>query len=248
LAPDGRTVATAHDNQVIQLWDLATGKELLRRGGFSSHVACIAFSPDSRSLASGHNDGTILVWDVGVVGRHPEHPEAKSGQRQIEEWWSDLSGEDAVKAYRAVWRLAAAPGQIMSWLRTHLQPAREVPADQLRAAIADLDSADFSRRQAASQRLASLADRAGPALRAALKGSLSAEQRRRIEEALASLTVVPPVKTLRDLRAVEVLERIGTQEAKDLLEKLAQGAPAARLTREAKASLQRLASQATAKP
>lgn len=248
FAPDGRTIATVHDNQAIQLWDLATGKELLRRDGFSSGVTSLAFSSDGRSLASGHNDGTILVWDVGVAGGHSEHSEARPNQRRIEEGWSDLAGEDAVKAYRAVWRLAASPGQTMNWFRDHLQPAREVPADQLHAAIVDLDSADFSRRQAASDRLTSLADRAGPALRAALKGGVSAEQRRRIEEALASLTAVPPAKTLRDLRAVEVLERIGTQEAKDLLEKLAQGAPEARLTREAKASLQRLTRRSVDKP
>jgi len=242
-SPDGRTVATAHDDQTIQLWDLATGKELLRLGGFASQVDCLAFSPDGRSLASGHRDGTILVWDVEVAGGPPEHPEARLGQGRVNEWWSDLAGQDAVKAYLAICRLAAVPEQTVNWLRNHLQPAREVPADQLRAAITDIDSTDFSQREAASKRLASLADRAGPALRAALKGSLSPEQRRRIEEALASVTAVPPTKTLRDLRAVEVLERIGTQEARDLLEKLAQGAAEARLTREAKASLDRLPRQ-----
>jgi hypothetical protein len=45
---------------------------------------------------------------------------------------------------------------------------------------------------------------------------------------------------LQALRAVEVLERIGTPEARKVLETLATGAPAARLTREAKASLGRL--------
>jgi hypothetical protein len=50
---------------------------------------------------------------------------------------------------------------------------------------------EFSQRQAASKQLSSVADRAGPALRAALKADLSAEQRQRIEEALATLTDVP---------------------------------------------------------
>jgi RNA polymerase sigma factor (sigma-70 family) len=239
LAPDGRTVATAGDDRTIQIWDLATGKELLRRGGFPSRAECLAYSPDGRSLVSGHRDGTILVWDVGVVGGHRGDPEARPDRRRIRAWWSDLAGADAGKAHLAVCRLAVAPGPTVDWLREQLRPAREVPAGRLRSLIAGLGSTDFSRREAASERLASLADRAGPALRAALKADLSAEQRRRIEKALATLTDVPPANKLRDLRAVEVLERIGTPEAKQLLEKLARGAPEARLTREAKAALAR---------
>jgi hypothetical protein len=45
---------------------------------------------------------------------------------------------------------------------------------------------------------------------------------------------------LQALRAVAVLEDIGTPTARRLLEDLANGASEARLTREAKASLQRL--------
>jgi RNA polymerase sigma factor (sigma-70 family) len=246
LAPDGRTVATARDDQTIQLWDLVTGKELLRRDGFFSQVECLAYSPDGRSLASGHRDGTILVWDVAVVRGPQENPGAGPDQRRINEWWSDLAGDDAGKAHLAVCRLAAAPEQSVNWLRDQLQPTREVSAEQLRSVIADLDSNAFSQREAASTQLASLADRARPALRAALKGDLSGEQRRRIEEALRVLNGVPPADTLRDLRAVEVLERIGTSEARHLLEKLAQGAAEARLTREAKASLERLAQRPAA--
>ena len=42
------------------------------------------------------------------------------------------------------------------------------------------------------------------------------------------------------LRALEVLERIGTPEARQILLSLAKGAPEAALTQEAKASLERL--------
>ena len=46
---------------------------------------------------------------------------------------------------------------------------------------------------------------------------------------------------LRSVRAVEVLEGIGESEAVELLAEWAKGAPEARLTREAKLALERLA-------
>jgi hypothetical protein len=51
---------------------------------------------------------------------------------------------------------------------------------------------------------------------------------------------VPSPDVLRVLRAVEVLERNGTPDARKLIEKLVWGAPGARLTREAQQSLERL--------
>ena len=45
---------------------------------------------------------------------------------------------------------------------------------------------------------------------------------------------------LRRLRSVEVLEHIGTPEAREVITAIAKGAPEARLTQEAKASLDSL--------
>jgi hypothetical protein len=56
---------------------------------------------------------------------------------------------------------------------------------------------------------------------------------------LHRLESIPP-EDLRHIRAVEVLEGLGTPEARNLLEELAKGAADATLTREAKASLRRL--------
>ena len=68
------------------------------------------------------------------------------------------------------------------------------------------------------------------------------EVRRRLERLLQVLEgVVASGERLQAVRAVEVLEQIGTAEAKQLLQSLASGAPGARLTQEAKASLERLA-------
>ena len=50
----------------------------------------------------------------------------------------------------------------------------------------------------------------------------------------------PAPETVRTIRAIMVLERIGSPEAQGVLESLARGAPGARETEEAKASLRRL--------
>jgi hypothetical protein len=78
-------------------------------------------------------------------------------------------------------------------------------------------------------------------LRAALKASPSAEQKKRIGEILDSLNCEPSGTALRQLRAVEVLELIGNDAARELLGALAKGESEARLTREAQATLERLA-------
>ena len=57
-----------------------------------------------------------------------------------------------------------------------------------------------------------------------------------------------PGGSLRELRAVAVLERVGTSEAVGLLRELARGDVAVRLTREAKASLERLSRRHSLKP
>jgi hypothetical protein len=52
----------------------------------------------------------------------------------------------------------------------------------------------------------------------------------------------------RGLRAVEVLEHIGTPEARRVLATPAEGAVEARLTKDAKAALERLAKRNVARP
>jgi len=86
------------------------------------------------------------------------------------------------------------------------------------------------------------------AIRRALERKLSQEVRRRLQAILAAPLEVPPTQTLRTLCAIQVLERIGIAEARELLRKLANGPPDARLTKEAKASLERVTSQPQAVP
>jgi hypothetical protein len=86
---------------------------------------------------------------------------------------------------------------------------------------------------------------AGPALVEVLRGQPSLEVRQRAQRILDKVQAERlPADQVRVLRALEVLETIGTPEARQVLEALARGALDARLTQEAHAACHRLAARA----
>jgi hypothetical protein len=137
--------------------------------------------------------------------------------------------------------MIALPARAVTALAAHLQPAAPPDAKRLEKLIADLDSDAFTARDAAMRELAQLGVLAESALRKALAGSPSAEASHRMKQLLDKLgSTALAGETLRHWRAIETLEHLATPEARQLLEKLATGAPDARLTRDAKAALERL--------
>jgi hypothetical protein len=188
-------------------------------------------------LASGGSDSTILLWDVEKLCGLRCLP----GKRSAGELWQDLASTDAGVAYRAMGGCLAAPEEALRHFEKHLRPVREEDAAPVRRRLADLDSRRFAVRQQATQELEKTPPEWEFLLREALLAKPSLEMRRRLEPLRESpaLRKFSP-ETLQALRGVQVLERIGTAEARRLLKHLSEGLPGARLTQDAKDALTRL--------
>lgn len=236
-SPDGRILASGSEEGLICLWEVASGKELTCYETKPNGVHGITFSPQGQILASAMDDTTVLLWDIAPADWRK--PAKALAARERTQRWTDLGSEDASTSYRALWDLAAEPADTVSFLKERLQVVPDVQPKRLEQLIADLDSDSFARRETASRELYRLGTIAESALRKALGNSPSAELRRRAELLLKALPgwLLKEPETLRIVRAIWVLQRIGTPEARAILEKLAVGAPAARQTQEAKAAV-----------
>jgi WD40 repeat protein len=65
---DGKTLASAGEDNRVTLRDPVKGKERKSLAGHEAAVTSLAFAPDGKTLASGSVDGTVLVWDLTIVG------------------------------------------------------------------------------------------------------------------------------------------------------------------------------------
>jgi hypothetical protein len=244
FSPDGKTLASGESDQALVLYETLTGRVRRELAGHAGSIFAIAFSPDGRVVASAGSDLTALVWDARRLG--PGEPRrGVLSPRELESCWTDLAGEDAARAYRALQAMAAVGPQSVPFLKGRLRPsAVAVDRQRLARLIADLDSDRFAVREEATAGLENLGELAEPALARALEGGPAPEARRRIEwlrERIAEQRGrTPAAEPLRALRGVELLEQIGTPEARTVLGALARGTSEARLTREAKGALERL--------
>jgi len=63
FSPDGKHVATAEANGVVQIWDVQTGQEVLRFGATTPKVA-IFYKPSGNQLITADTAGYIKIWNA----------------------------------------------------------------------------------------------------------------------------------------------------------------------------------------
>jgi RNA polymerase sigma factor (sigma-70 family) len=229
ISPDHKRipdVANTGDHLVdpIQIWELASGKEVASLFGHVSASSGLAFSPDGRMLASvsgpwdNHVDPGLRIWDVASgkpLRRFKILPFGGLGVAYLPDGRTIVTGSQDGTAL--VWDV--------SDLADH-RPTAALDAKALEALWSDLASDDAPRAHRASWAL-SIAE-AVPFLRTRLRPPASQEPANGPE-------------VLRSLRAIAALERVGNPQARETLEQLAKGDPAAPATVDAADALLRLA-------
>ncbi|MCI0458831.1 MAG: WD40 repeat domain-containing protein [Gemmataceae bacterium] len=232
FAPDGQRLASGGRDGTVRLWDVTTGKELRRFTPQAGPVDGVAFAPDGRALLSWGEDTTVLVWDLSPASTRPIPP-------RLETLWADLGSADLGRVSRAITALIDDPDKAVPFLHTKLLATAALDREIARH-IDSLGSASFARRQRAMRELERVAPWAEPALREALTKAPSPEAQRRLGQLLRHVEdCEEPLSAgeAQPLRALDVLARLATPEAQRVLATLAEGPPAAWLTREARAAL-----------
>lgn len=248
ISSDGRILAVG-GYRGVTLWEMASRRRIRHLRGAWGGCSDLGLTPDGRTLIAANGDGTIHFWDLTGRADGDRLRTEKLSAKQLEELWTRLDSADPAPAYRAFWELAAAPEDAVAYLRSRLHPTAPLNRQQISRLITDLGSEQFAVRDKATKELAELREVALPALRAALAARPELEQRKRLEQLVreAENEMAAPGR-LHLWRTLAALEQMRTPPARKLLETLATGTPEAWLTRQAKASLQRVAKQSAAKP
>jgi RNA polymerase sigma factor (sigma-70 family) len=104
FTPDGKGLLTGGTDDVLRLWNPATGKELHRFDGYRNYLGAIAFTPDGKAVAVAESHNTVRVRDL-ATGRDLLPPDSHRGTL-----WAVAAAPDG----RTV-ATASDDGQVIVW-------------------------------------------------------------------------------------------------------------------------------------
>jgi WD40 repeat protein len=67
-SPDGNYIASGSYDTTVQVWEVATGRQVVIYHGHSDKICSVAWSPDGSYIASASYDATVQIWE-SATGR-----------------------------------------------------------------------------------------------------------------------------------------------------------------------------------
>lgn len=239
FSPDGALLAAADNKMAIHVWELATQKKTHTFQGHQKAVTSLAFSPDGKTLLSSSEDTTLLLWNVR--GADADYRDEPLTEEQLVGYWKALADPDGDVAMTAARKLISHPEQTVQWLEQHLTAGPVLDPQEIPHLVKQLASDDPPIHLKAAAALQRFGSAASPILFAALAKADDRLYRMRIEEILNRSGKFPtPPAQLQRLRAISVLEKIGSPSAVSFLKSIAEHAPPTAVSDEAQAALDRL--------
>jgi hypothetical protein len=161
--------------------------------------------------------------------------------------WNDFTQIDEAgtkKAWQGIIAMSKIPERGVPFVKERVKPAPVADAKRIAQCLADLDSSNYQKRVKAVADLEALGESAQPAIdRKLADKTVSLEARRRLEGLAQKVKTVLSAEELRSLRAIAVLEEIGTPAARAVLADLSRGGEGAVLTEQARRALARTANR-----
>jgi WD40 repeat protein len=242
FSPDGLLLARPGSDGSVRVFCVTQSPPKLvgTLPGFQGKITALAFSRDGKALASAGNNGTVLVWEVAS-----EWKQIKSlfelKPDQLGAPWEALVGNNGDAVYEQMRRLGANPKLTLPFLREKLKERAAPDAKQISHWIEEVVT---------SKRLAAVDDliEAGPIAQEEVSKALAAldkdNNQRFVAENLRKALNPPDSlvgkRDLRRIRVIEILEWIGTAEARELLVPLSKGPKESVVTWHAREALARL--------
>jgi RNA polymerase sigma factor (sigma-70 family) len=251
FSPDGKTLAAAtgvavagQGSVAVWLWEVATGQVRWHATAPDAGGAfALVFAPDGRILALAGGDHQIHRWDLAARRELPPLT-GHMGEVRCLAFSPDgtVLASGSMDTTALIWPQTPLPAHPAS-RKGPLSP------QELETLWTDLASADAGKADRAIWNLTGTAGQSVPFLDARLRlATVEVGPPSKEGLPLDPQTAVPLPPQLRMLRAVEVLERIGTPEAYRLLQTLATDAAETQVAAEARAALGRLDKRRTATP
>lgn len=238
---DELIVATAQE-EGIRFWDPASGQQIFEvkpPGKCSS----ITFCHDGKTFLMGVDKRQFYVYDIAklVLGDKANKVLAPA---EFTPLWTQLGGKEAARAWIAALTLQCGGDAAVTFFKSKFRLAERNEV-RIKALVENLDKNGDGVRGTASAELKKLGYLVEADLRKALEGTPTERLKNEIAPILKLLESRPPTDALpqdvqQRIRAIQVVERIGTKPARELLSVLSVSAPTPQECWEAKQSLARM--------